>query len=288
MWSASTTYGFQLNHSASDADFSSELDRLNRCDDAGRRRHVRSERQLHDRRTAFEQRVSVERLHAGDGHYRRPDVLLERRVPPQRGVRFGAAPVGLYSFDAVFTGGSSATDNSVVIDVPLELEIVNTINATVTTQLDTNSIGPGQTATVSATLQNNMTDRSFVTTTWFLTGEYNGPNSLSYNFVGNWFDQTIAPSESLSGQHLTWTDTPTVPPGTYVGTNGIVGGLYNGDNFYFAGNSTSINVTAVPEPMSLLGLALGAVALVRRGEAREGLGGRRPAVGGTDEYYAMG
>lgn len=177
-----------------------------------------------------------------------------------------SAPVGLYDFNAIFTGGSSATDDSVVMDVPLQLEIVNKIDVTETSQVNPGSIGPGQTATVSATLQNNMADRNFVTTTWFWTQPANGSNVLAPGpMIGNWFNQTIAPGTSLSGLHTAWTDSPTQPIGTYIGTTGIVGGLYNGDNFYFGdNNNTSITVAAVPEPMSLLGLGLGVVAFARR------------------------
>lgn len=176
---------------------------------------------------------------------------------------------GVYNFDAQFMGGADSSAQTVVGTLDLQLEIVNKIDVTETSNINKSVIGPGDVATVTATLQNNMS-RDFVTTTWFYGWSGTIPNG---SFAGNWGDQTIAAGSSRTDLHSTWTNTyndgTTVPDGTYSWTTGVVGGLHNGDSFYFGdSNNTTLRVTSVPEPFTMaLGLGGLALAFVRRRRA---------------------
>lgn len=168
---------------------------------------------------------------------------------------------GLYSFDVVFSGGSTPTSADILYTQSLQVEIVERVDASVSVSQDRSVINTGETVTVSAVLQNNMA-RDFVTTTWFVSGSTPG---LSLNFVGDWFNKTIAPGGSRSDLHSTWTALATDPAGVYHKTGGIVGGLYNGDNFLFASvGGDNVHITVVPEPGTMAALGLGALAVLRR------------------------
>lgn len=172
---------------------------------------------------------------------------------------------GIYSFDAVFQGGLNSTATNTLFDAQLQVEIVKKVDVSVTPSYDQQTIGQGGTSTVSETVKNNMANRTFVSTTWFITGMGDGSgNSLSGNFVGNWFDQSIAPGDSLTGQHSTWTAAGNQAPGTYTGDTGIVGGLYNGDQLFFGNPSNTTIYVAAPEPAAMALLGMGAMAVIRR------------------------
>lgn len=169
---------------------------------------------------------------------------------------------GLYSFDVVFSGGSTPTSADILYTQSLQVEIVERIDAEVTVSQDLAVINTGETVTVSAILQNNMASRDFVTTTWFVSGTTPG---LGLNFVGDWFNKTIAPGGSRYDLHSTWTALATDAPGDYHKVGGVVGGLYNGDNFLFATTSgDNVHISVVPEPGTMAALGLGALAVLRR------------------------
>jgi hypothetical protein len=171
-------------------------------------------------------------------------------------------PTGTYSFDASFLGGTSASATNTLYSKTFQVEIVNKIDATVGISYDTSVISPGGTSTVSATLHNNMA-RDFVSSTWFLTGQSSGSDQLSWNFVGDWFDKTVVGGGSRTDLHSTHTAAADQPSGTYTGSNGIVGGLYNGDQFYF-GTDSNTNILVVPEPSSVAVLLIGAIGIFCR------------------------
>jgi len=249
MYSASTNYGFSLHHSEGDPDFYLNSIAL---DGGG----------LFDTNANFTTATSL-----GNG-FPANDYTLGTAITGNRTFWWNnvfshdwafdaiTAPVGIYNLTAIFTGGATADDNSEVFNIPLQLEIVNNIDAVETSVQDTNILHRGETATTTATLQNNMS-RDFVTTTWFLS--FNG---MDFSFQGDWFNKTIAPGDSLTDLHSTFTASATQEYGTYYATTGIVGGLYNGDNFWF-GQTNNTTLEVVPEPMSLMGLGLGIAAFAK-------------------------
>jgi hypothetical protein len=169
------------------------------------------------------------------------------------------APVGLYAFDAEFIGGKSPFDDSVVVDVPIELEIIHQFAGVEVSVAVPSTIEQGQTTSAYATLTNNMTSRNLVTSTWGIASDGN----LSYNWAGDWWDKTIAPGTSLTGLHSTWTAGSDLAPGTYYESTFVLGGLYDGDNYWFGSyGNTAITVTAAPEPLTIVSLCAGFLGLV--------------------------
>jgi hypothetical protein len=176
-----------------------------------------------------------------------------------------SAPVGIYSFNAIFKGGTSATDTKSVVSVGIKLEIINRLDAYATMTVNPDSILPGETATAYATLHNNMTDRNFVTSTWGI----DDTGGMDYGWAGNWFNKTITPGGTLTDAHSTWTVPEGSASGTYRATTLVVGGLYNGDNYWFGSNgNTVVNVKSVPEPLTLLTLGAGFAVLAARRRRR--------------------
>jgi len=167
---------------------------------------------------------------------------------------------GVYHFDAVFKGGTDAQAMGTLFDMPLTLEVVDGIDATVTESQDVQTIAPGDTVTVSSTVHNHM-NRTLWTTTWYTTGLGSDTGSLDFNFVGDWFDKQIAAGDQRTDFNTTYTASAGTLPGLYTGETGVVGGLYDGDQFYFGGSGNT-QVRVVPEPASLL--ALGGLLLFRR------------------------
>ncbi len=164
-----------------------------------------------------------------------------------------SVPNGIYNFNLQFKGGTTSTSSDILLDQALQVEIVNGVNATEISVLDHSTILRGGTATSTVTLQNNMT-RDFVVTNTGISGNGNPNGFLSANFLGTWQGQSIAGGSSRTDLHSSWTASSTQATGVYSQDALIIGGLYNGDGFYFGtpGNTT-INV--VPEPGSFLGLA---------------------------------
>ncbi len=169
---------------------------------------------------------------------------------------------GSYHFDALFKGGADASATDTLFDIPLTVEIVPNIDVTETESQDVTVINQGGTATVSSTITNHM-NRNFVSTTWYTEFINNGTDGLAFNFVGDWFDQTVAPGDSRTDFNTTQTADINASLGMYSGNTGVVGGLYNGDNFYF-GSGVNTNIQVVPEPASMLALAGFGFLVVRR------------------------
>jgi len=166
---------------------------------------------------------------------------------------------GIYSFDIAFQGGFDSSALDTLYQGTFQVEVVNKIDATVTTSASPSTIGPGQQTHVSATLNNNMS-RDFWTSTWFVSG---GAGLQFDSFDGNWFDKQIGPGGSRTDAHSSWSALTSSTPGLNTMDCGVIGGLYDGDDFMFgAPGNTSITVT--PEPTSMAALGLGAIALLRR------------------------
>ena len=145
---------------------------------------------------------------------------------------------GIYDFNLEIKGGDNPSATDVLGEIPYQIRIADGVNVSITAVTATPStIHAGQTATVGLTVTNSDLVETFVTTTWYYLngGMEQGPNHLENGqFVGNWFDQSIAPGGSLTDGHTTWDATAGTPLGDYSPSLGISGGLYNGDDFALA------------------------------------------------------
>ncbi len=190
----------------------------------------------------------------------------------RNGVVDGSVATGIYDFDVQVIGGETSTATDVVATFDFTLEVVNSITAMASGSMSNGVIGPGDSSTLSATLT-NMGSRDMVTTTWWVSafakdGNYsNSDNFLQFDsFEGDWFNQTIgANGGTRTDLHSKWSRTSTNMNGQYLGSNGIFGGLYNGDTHSWRISGDTVEV--VPEPASMLALSAGVALLLRRKKA---------------------
>lgn len=168
-----------------------------------------------------------------------------------------AAATGIYNFTLEIAGGDTPQSNDVLGDVPLQVEVINKLDVSATSQANPSTISPGQTTTVSATVTNHMTDRDFLIGTYGFINkgmtDSEGDALPHPQFVGNWSGTSIAPGDSVTGDHTTWTADSATPDGVYTGDLFIEGGLYYGDTLDVGLSPT---VTVVPEPGATMLIAL--------------------------------
>jgi hypothetical protein len=145
---------------------------------------------------------------------------------------------GIYDFNVVVIGGEDPSATDILGDIPYQIRIADGVNISITQVTAAPSIiREGVTSTVSLTVTNNDLVETFVTTTWYYSGGgmEQGVNWLENGqFVGDWFNKSIAPEATLTDDHTTWDATAATPLGDYSPNLGITGGLYNGDDFALA------------------------------------------------------
>jgi hypothetical protein len=167
---------------------------------------------------------------------------------------------GTYDFNVVVIGGEDASATDILADIPYQIRIADGVNISITQVTATPStIHAGQTSTVSLTITNNDLVETFMVTSWYYVngGMEQGVNRLENGqFVGNWFNLSIAPDDTLTNDHTTWDATAATPLGDYSPNLGITGGLYNGDDFALAAPGDPL-ITVVVAPPVCSGPAIG-------------------------------
>lgn len=174
---------------------------------------------------------------------------------------------GIYNFSLEVFGGTSDSSFDFLGSLDYQIRIADGINVSITQAIATpNTIAAGQTTTVNLTVTNDDFTETFVTTTWWYSngGMMQGDDNLENGqFVGNWYDQSIGPESSRSGDHTTWDASIATALGGYSPSLGIRGGLYFGDEFDLSAPAVPI-VTVVPEPASVGLIVISAALLLRR------------------------
>lgn len=195
---------------------------------------------------------------------------LDRIITHDGAIDPSVAP-GIYDFSAVFTGGDSPSATDTLATWNLQIEVFPYMDITLGGSSSPAVIGYGDTTTVQVTLTNNMVSRSFFSYTWWYGGGgmQQGSAAMQGNFVGDWFNQEIAAGDSRTDDHTTWTaDSSSLPTGTYVGSLGLYGGLYLGDEHSITALNPQPTVELIPEPVSIgmagAGILIGLTARRRR------------------------
>lgn len=177
-----------------------------------------------------------------------------------------SAPDGIYNFSIKFNGGTTASSNSVLGSLNYQIEIFDKLNAKLVASCAPNHAGVGGTSALNYSVTNNMTGRTFVTSTWSDATLSDGSTSISGAGSGNdWFGKQIASGGTLTQTDSTLTVGAGNAPGVYTGDGSIYGGLYNPD-FYQFSSTASLTVTT-PEP-TLLAVVPAAIMLLGRRRAR--------------------
>lgn len=192
-----------------------------------------------------------------------PDTAFYLYDAVQRSGAVGATVAnGIYDFNVKIKGGEDAFATDILGDIPYQICIADGVNISITgVTAMPSTIHAGQTTTVGLTVTNNDLVETFVTTSWYYVngGMEQGVDHLENGqFVGDWFNQSIAPGGSLTGDHTTWDATAATPLGNYSPNLGITGGLYNGDDFALAAPGDPL-LTVVPLSASCEYLLVGDV-----------------------------
>ena len=177
-------------------------------------------------------------------------------------------PDGDYHALLQILGGGNSAALDILAEFNLTLSVREKLDIDVTTWASPGTIAQGQSTQVSMKVKNNMAGDDFVSTTWFLSSFQNGSDQLAWTtFDGDWFGKHIAPGDSRTDLHSTWVAGASQPTGLYLGNLGVVGGLYDGDE-YFVNNNPLGQITvvpgrtpAVPEPSTLAAISIGALML---------------------------
>ena len=179
---------------------------------------------------------------------------------------------GIYNTTLDIVGGADSSAMDTLASFDLTLQVIQKLDVDVTMTADPDTIGQGQGTTISMTVKNNITGADFISTSWYYSAfaNANGDNLVPGNFVGNWFDQHIAPGDSRTDLHTNWKAAANQNGGDYFGNLGVIGGLYSGD-FYLVNNNPQVKVSVIPAPSSALSLMMGvgllAPVIIRRNRA---------------------
>ncbi len=177
---------------------------------------------------------------------------------------------GMYNFNLQVKGGYDSSATDVLGDLAYQIRIAEGIRVSITGITATpSSISAGQSTVVGVTITNNDPTETWANTTWYVGAFSQGGSTLDFNGFEpapgwDWFNKSVAPGASLTGDHSSYSANALTPLGAYTPGLGLVGGLYNGDNFYLAAPGDPLVTVAVPEPASLGLVAISACLLVRR------------------------
>ncbi len=180
---------------------------------------------------------------------------------------------GIYDFSVQVKGGYDTSATDVLGDLAYQIRIANGVQVTITSITATpGTISAGQSTVLGVTVTNNDSTETWVNTTWFVGAVSQGANTLNFdsffpNPAWDWFNKSVAPGDSLTGDHSSFSADALTPVGAYSPNVGLVGGLYNGDNFYLNAPGDPLVTVTVPEPTILGFAAISACLLLRRRRA---------------------
>ena len=184
-----------------------------------------------------------------------------------------SVPDGIYTATLNLLGGATMDSTDTLGSFSISLQVAQKLDIDVSTTATPDTIAQGGKTQLSMTVKNNLTGLNFVSTTWYDSGVSNGTSSLNRDsFDGDWFNKVFAPGDSRTDLHSTYSAALNQELGDYTTTNGVVGGLYNGDEYFVRSNvATKVTVikgAATPAPSSSIimafGLLFGATRLRRR------------------------
>lgn len=175
---------------------------------------------------------------------------------------------GIYSFQLRVIGGGNATAADELAVFDLQYEVTERLDVTVMPLLSAPQVAQGGTFDAGMNVAASGS-RAFVSESWYRTVPGFAMGGIGMDgavFTGNWFDQTVAPGTSRTDEHSRYTVAANQALGVYESSYGVIGGLYDGDEHLIEAlpKARIEVVAAVPEPATLAGLALGALALSRR------------------------
>lgn len=175
-----------------------------------------------------------------------PDTVIDfsSAVFGSRGPVFGFVSPGVVDFELQILGGADREANDVIASVPLQLEVVDSLDIAVDFEVSPAEILAGETVDVLATLTNNNSDRdAFINNRFFINSPFaEGYGSLTFDSFSAFPEplDPVAPGASETIVHTTWASDDRTVPGVYRSDTtvpgsfgpaefGLSGGLYAGD-----------------------------------------------------------
>ncbi|MBS1703449.1 MAG: PEP-CTERM sorting domain-containing protein [Armatimonadetes bacterium] len=188
------------------------------------------------------------------------------RAGYQWGAVDSAVPTGIYDFSFNVIGGGDSLATDVLASIPYRLEVAEKLEASVELSFDSPTLAQGGPETwMNVKVTNHMPNNLLALNGSFDSGLSDGHGHyLIQTQIGssNW-DQFLANGESYQTQHSKYKANWSTPAGVYSSTSGVVLGLYDEDRYFISANPAG-TIMVVPEPGSMLAIAFGLTALIRR------------------------
>lgn len=175
-----------------------------------------------------------------------------------------SVPLGQYQFNTKVLGGDDANAQNILADFDWVIDVKNSFNLSLSAVVSLAFVNPGQTTDVTATVTNNESE-AILLNSWYIKS---GANSAyptvpwGFHFNPGW-GITMNPGVTETRLHHYFTPDAATPMQTYNVYGGVIGGYYEGDA-HWQGWTQPPQFTVVPEPVTLVALGIGILALGRR------------------------